>query len=283
MPSFLSGGHGGRFRVLAATLALCLGPLACKHKQAAPTSAPAPVDSASEQARATRFQSELSRAQKRWQEKPELGNCAEGLHEQADLDLCRSAANARHAVEALDPAAAPGAVLPVLSDGALALTRLLERARYLTFEEMSERRLEGDAGLAASTSTSAAARAPAAPAASAAPMNSLRAFRAFREHKVFRLNQSPLSHLLDNVARLERDVLRQFSAYLEYAPLSVRQASFDAAKKLVEEHPAWPTLTHTLREAAVLESDPDLKQKLSELAATTLPRGKRPAQATGSK
>ncbi|HEX3773621.1 MAG TPA: hypothetical protein VHV51_04100 [Polyangiaceae bacterium] len=266
-------------------VALAFSAGACKHESSSATTSAsasaAPVDSASEATRAARFASELSRAQKRWQEKPEVGDCAKVLQEKPDQDLCLAATNALGAVEALDPAVAPASALPVLADGALALTRLLERARFLTMEDMSRRRMEGDAGTAAPASASA--RAPSAPSIGA-PFSSQRVFRLNqREHKSIHLSDSPIAHLLENTSRLEHDVLRQFSAYLEYAPLSVRTMAYERAKQLSSQHPKWPTLSHVLREASVLETDPDLKSKLNELSVASFARARPPAQATGSK
>jgi hypothetical protein len=273
--------------IIGFCFALSAGSGACKHKSttasAVASASAAPVDSASETTRAARFASELLRVQKRWQEKPEIGDCAKVLSEKSDQDLCLAASNALNVVEALDPAAPPATALPVLADGALALTRLLERARYLTFEDMSRRRVESDAGAAPSASAATRARAPSAPG-SAAPLGSQRFFHmSQREHKSLRLNDSPIARLLENTARLERDVLRQFSAYLEYAPLPVRKTAYDTAKQLSAKHPEWPTLSHVLREAAVLETDPELKSRLNDLAVASFARKKAPAQATGSK
>jgi len=265
---------------------LCLGlTLSCKREHPAPTAAPAPSDSATESARQARFDSELQRARARWQEQPELGKCAAILSEKADLDLCSNAATALSRVIALDSATAPSAALPVLADASLALERLVERARYLSMEELGRRRLESDAGAAASSASARSAPPPAASAASGAfGMASPRGMQnLMRDRPKLKLSDSPLTHLVQNAARLERDVLRNFAAYLEYAPLPVRRSAFDVAKRLAAEHPRWPTLSHTLREAAVLETDAALKQQLLQTASHGLPPGPRPDQPTGSK
>jgi hypothetical protein len=104
-----------------------------------------------------------------------------------------------------------------------------------------------------------------------------------RDRSTLKLTESPTMRLVQTVSRLEREVLRNFGAYLEYAPLPVRQSAYAAAQTMQTAHPHWPGLNHLLREAAVLETDPALKQKLNELASLGLPQGKRPAQPTGSK
>jgi hypothetical protein len=93
---------------------------------------------------------------------------------------------------------------------------------------------------------------------------------------------TPCTAYCATAGRLEYDVLRNLSAYLEYAELPVRQAAFDRVKELQTQHPRWPTLTHVLREAAVLETDSALKQNLNQLVSLGLARG-RPDQPTGSK
>lgn len=269
-------------------LALGVGLLAlsCKHHPApAPAPSAAPADSATEGTRQSHFESELQRSRALWQEKPTLGNCADILHEKADEALCPAASNALGAVEALGPDTTPDRVLPVLADAALSLVRLLERARYLNFQELGRRRLEGDAGAPAGAAGSAPPRVPSAPKASAEARSAPRAGRALlRERESLKLVDSPVSHLVQDTARLERELLRHFAAYLEYGPLPVRQAAFDAAKALHAQHLRWPALNHMLREAAILETDSALKQNLTELAKFGLaPSRPKPDQPTGSK
>jgi hypothetical protein len=259
--------------------ALCLGLLvgACKHDHPAPPApAPAPADSAADSARQVRFDGELKRVQARWQEKPKLGNCAEILREKADIELCTGAASALDAVEQMPAAATSETALPVLATAALSLERLMERARYLSMEDLGRRHLDRDGGVAAEAA-SARASASAAPAASIGPVKLQRALHGLlREHSALKLTDSPLSVLVQNTARLERDVLRNVAAYLEYAPLPVRRSAFDTVKSLQEQHPQWAMLSHLVREAAVLETDAALKQNLNELASLALPRGKKP-------
>jgi hypothetical protein len=70
---------------------------------------------------------------------------------------------------------------------------------------------------------------------------------------------------------LERDVVRHLGAYLEYDALPVRRAAFETVKRLRNEHPQWPLLDRLLREAALLEADPELKRQLQEFSASGLP------------
>jgi hypothetical protein len=242
------------------------------------------VDSVAVATRQARFEKELQRAHTRWQEKPDLANCADMLHEKADAELCRSASGALTAVEQLDPAAPPSTVLPVLASASLALVRLLDRARYLNFEDFGRRRLEADGGVPApSAGPTPAARPMSSAPPNVAPLKMQHALHGLlRDRSVLKAGDSPLSHLVETIGRLEYDVLRNLSAYLEYAELPVRQAAFDNVKELQTQHPRWPTLTHVLREAAVLETDGALKQNLNQLVSLGLARG-RPDQPTGSK
>lgn len=235
----------------------------------------APADSAVESARETRFQSELSRAQKLWQEPPSLGKCAEIMKEDGDRALCATAESALARVAALPPSAASSDALPPLGDAALALVRLFERARYLSLEQLGREHMEGDAG----------ARAAASAAPRVAPFASSGA-RVFlskaRDQKRLKLVEGPLGVLAQNAGRLERDVLRQLGAYLEYGPLSVRKSAFERADQLNSQHPQWPALHRLVREASVLETDPELRARLQASAGKATPELK-PAQTTGSK
>ncbi len=258
---------------------------ACKSKRAPPppTPAPPPVDSVAEGRRQARLELVLGRAHTLWQARPNLANCPDVLREKADVALCHAAADALGAVEQVDPRAAPESALPALANGSLALVRLLDRARYLNFEDFGRRRLEADGGAPAVSGS-----APAPPFASATPSASLpktpQALHVLlRQHQALKLGDSPLAQLVESTARLEHDVLRNLSAYLEYAPLPVRQTAFESVKQLQAQHPHWPTLSHVLREAAVLETDGALKQKLTELMNLGVARGPEPDQPTGSK
>jgi hypothetical protein len=213
-----------------------------------------------------------------------LGNCAEILKEKSDAELCRAASSALTAQEQLDPSSPPEATLPVLADVSLALVRLFERARYLSLEDIGHARLEGDAGALARATRAEHAGAAAAPAASVPAQRVPRALHSvLRERSTLKLTESPTTRLVQTVARLEREVLRNFGAYLEYASLSVRQSAYATARTLQSGHPHWPGLNHLLREASVLETDAALKQKLNALASQGLPQGKAPDQPTGSK
>jgi hypothetical protein len=260
---------------------LCVELCACKHRHAPASLAPAPVDSVAESRRQARFGLELQRAHTLWQARPDLAHCPDILHEKADVELCHAAATALDAVEQLDPAAAPDSALPVLANGSLALVRLLDRARYLNFEDFGRRQLEADGG-APAASGSVRPVAAAVPSASL-PKTPQALHELLRQRQVLKLGNSPLAQLVESTARLEHDVLRNLSAYLEYAPLPARQAAFESVKQLQAQHPRWPTLSHVLREAAVLETDSALKQKLTALMNLGLARGPEPAQPTGSK
>ena len=241
------------------------------------------MDSATENARRARYESELTRAHDRWQESPNLSKCAEILLEKADLELCQTASGALTAVERLAPTATPEVAVPVLSDAALALVRLVERTRYLSLEELGRMHVEGDAG-APNHAASARPPPPPAPSASGAlPPLSRGIQKLLRERPRLKVGETPLSLFVQDTARLERDVLRHLGAYLEYAPLPARQSTCEAVRRLQAQHSSWPALNHLLREASVLETEPALKHNESELASLGFPRGKRPDQPTGSK
>jgi len=258
---------------------------ACKHDHAAPTpiasAQPSPAASVDEGARQARFESELQRSRALWHDAPNLGNCAELLKEKADTELCTKAQSALSAIAQLDVAAPPATAIEALAVGSLALTRLVERVRYLSLEDLSHVRVSGDAGSPATANSSE----PAPNAAAAAePQTRQRALlRELRARRTLKLADSPRSRLLNDAGKLEHEAMRHFAAYLEYAPLPVRRSAFERAKSLRAEHPSWSALGRVLREAAVLETDRDLKRELEQLANLTLPRGTPRDQPTGSK
>lgn len=256
---------------------------ACKHEQAAPTpsasAAPSPAASVDEGARKARFESELQRSRAFWHDAPNLGNCAELLKEKADTELCTKAQSALTAVTQLDAAAPPATAIDALAVGALALIRLVERVRYLSLEDLSHVKVSGDAGPPATADSSEPG-----PNTAAEPATRQRALlREIHARRTLKLSDSPRARLLNDADRLEHEALRHFAAYLEYAPLPVRRSAFERAKALRAEHPSWSALGRTLREAALLETDRDLKRDLEQLADLTLPRRAPPAQPTGSK
>ena len=225
-------------------------------------------------ARAGHFEAELKRARDLWSGKPNLGDCTVPLHEKADQELCRTAELAILAIEG-QFAAPPERVLPTLADGALALTRLAQRARYLSLGELSSKQLGGDAGVALPmTPTGARPSALLGKRLGAVPNGGQRSLE---------LANGPASRMMSDTVRLERDVLRNLGAYLEYAELPVRRSAFESVRRLRGEHPQWPLLEHLVREAGLLESDPDLKRRLEEFSEHGLPRGSHPGQTLDSK
>jgi hypothetical protein len=234
----------------------------CRREERAPAPSasvsPAAGDFAA-RARERHLKLELTRAANRWQAKPTLGECSAALKEKSDLELCQAAENALSQVTAA-PATTPEATLPRLAPAALALARLSDRLRYLSMQDLAERRVDGDAGVAP------------APPASGAVTGPLAAITRAHDHQhaeqpALKLSESPVSRQLETTIRLERDVVRNLGAYLEYAPLSVRRLAFDSVKDLHAQHPRWPALDHLVSEAAVLERDPVLERDLQEIAA----------------
>ncbi|MEO6600700.1 MAG: hypothetical protein ABIQ16_12555 [Polyangiaceae bacterium] len=239
----------------------------------ASASASASANAYAEGARESHFQTELTRARARWRGKPTLGDCSVALHDKEDLDLCHAASSAL-AVLAREPDAQVESALPALENGALSLARLSKRLRYLSLSELSKKRMTGDAG------------APVPPAASSARD----VFRgpAKRQQErgprgTFEISDGPLSQLLAESVRSERDVVRNLGAYLEYAELPVRRTAFVAVKRLHDQHPQWALLTQLVREAALLEPDSELKGQLAALSASAQPSSPHPAQSADSK
>jgi hypothetical protein len=257
-----------------AALVLC----GCRNGERRPTPLAAPSVSASSSryaggAREAHFQVELTRARATWKSEPSLGECSVALHEKDDLELCQAARNAL-AVLTRDPEAPLERALPALENGALSLARLSKRLRYLSLGELSKKRLAGDAG---------APTLPAAPPARGPLPGPSNRLREHGQRGAFVLNDGPISQAMATSVRLERDTLRNLGAYLEYAELPARRSAFATAKRLHEQHPEWPLLARLLREAALLETDPDLKSQLAALSASAQPSEAHPAQPGESK
>jgi len=248
------------------TLLLVLALASCRREEHAPApsaSVSAAGSKFSARAREQHFQEELARATTRWKAKPSLGDCSAALKEKPDLELCQAAESALAGVTSAADAT-PEASLSQLAPAALALARLSERLRYLSLQQLAELHVERDA-------------AP-APSASAATAGSVARAHGHQhgspaEQRAMELREGPIQRQLEVVMRLERDVLRNLGAYLEYAPLPTRQAAFATAKALRVQHPRWPALAHLLNEAAVLETDANLKRDLQQLSES----GSRPA------
>ena len=155
-----------------------------------------------------------------------------------------------------------------LAPAALALVRLSERLRYLSMQELAERRIGNDAGATPAPPPSGAVNRALAAATHAHEQQ----HAAHAEQRAVQLSEGPVARELELAMRLERDVLRNLGAYLEYGPLAVRRAAFGTTKDLHAQHPRWPALARLLSEASVLESDAALKAGLLELAATGAPQ-----------
>ena len=264
------------------SLLLVLSLASCKHEERAPTpsgSASALGSDFTAQARERHFQEELGRARTRNGRQQSLADCAKASKEKADLELCQAAQSALSALTA-EPAATAELALARLAPAALALARLSQRMRYLSLAELAQRRVEADAGAApAGSAATAAASGP--PPLPRLPKGK-HALHAHAEQQALELD-GPVAQLLAVSIRLEHDVIRNLGAYLEYGPLLVRRAAFDTAKRMRAEHPEWPALDHLLQEAAVLESDPDLRRDLRQLSPSSAALGAPPGQSAGTK
>ncbi len=228
-------------------------------------------------ARGSHFTQELERAHQRWQSKPNLGDCKATLKEKADVELCIAAQGALDKLGAVGDAA--DQALPTLAAAALALARFSERVRFLSLAELSQKRLLHDGGAPGPTPQTAPRPSPSAKWPNRALHDLKRPF----DRESFELGDGPISKMMGTTVHAERDVVRALGAYLEYAELPVRRGALVTVKNLRDEHPQWPLLAHLLREASLLESDPDLKRELQELSASGLPRGAGPGHSPDSK
>jgi hypothetical protein len=246
-----------------ASLLVVLWLVSCRREQRAPApnaSASAAGVGFTDRARDAHFQQELTRANSRWQAKPSVGDCSLALKEKADLELCQAAESSLAAITGA-PAATPESALEPLAKGALALARLCERLRYLSLAELAERRVDGGAAPAPSGRASGAVPG----ALSAVSHAHGKQHVGHAEQRAIEQGEGRVSQQLALATRLERDVIRNIGAYLEYGPLPVRRAAFTTVEHLRAEHPRWASLDHLLREASVLEVNEDLKRDLRRL------------------
>lgn len=75
-----------------------------------------------------------------------------------------------------------------------------------------------------------------------------------------------------DLARVERDALLRLGGYLTGAPLPKRRVAFERLRRFLELHPKSVLARRLIADAAPLETDPELRRRLFELAPASSPQ-----------
>jgi hypothetical protein len=207
---------------------------------------------------------------KRWSDTLDLPACEPLLKKADELELCK---NAQAALATMKAAAAKPEPEAVLVHAAAELTFATEAAsEKLRNAFMEKTQAEHKAAPAGS---GAPGRKP--PAASLSSLPRTRplgsAGKAALADKLGGkgkgLEPAPLDpdqQVMQAYSRVNRATLRYLSQFLQFGPLTTRNATFTELEGLSRRKEVWPALGRTLREAAMAENDPDLQGKLKALA-----------------
>jgi len=247
----------------AALLGVTLGASSCRAKKSEPAAVPAPSARFADGAKLARS---LDVWRARWRTETPPPDCVPLLADAGEQKLCRDAASALERVKARAEGA--DATNAALSDGAALARTAAEAARKLRFRDMEYMGREGMAlgGARPAGSTppapSATTSAPRAPGAAASATPDAGTAPPGVRH------DDPYQPALRAYGRLEAEALRYLGSFLELGSLSVRRAAFAELRKLWPEtsRPSHP-LQQVIRQASLLETDPELKAEIQKLDA----------------
>lgn len=260
---------GGRRRRVLARLSpwLLLAGLAlvgCKPEGVPNDAAPGPsssTDGASEAVQAGRLERALAPWPDRWKRESPPPECAELLNP-PERAVCATAEEALAVVQRAS-ARSPADLLKPVTDLALAAHRTTGALRLAGFSELLANREERDRDPHGKpdtiSDTDASPRVPAADTDPRRPDADLEIARARRKH------QNPTLSAIVAYSRLASLALRQLAVYLEFGPKSLRRRTLNGLSRLAAEEPRWRELVALVRQAALLEHDPELRKDLEKL------------------
>ena len=226
---------------------------------------PAPSASVDRLADGKRLEKSIADWTKRWNDFAPLPSC-EKLLSGPDLELCTKTETAlatlKDAVATKKP---QDVVMQAAADLALAAEQANEKLRAVVMEKTAK-----EGGPATGSRPPPGGVQPpnppatphAAPGGSARPPKLAERIRS-RDGGVPPPN--PDNAVVEAYGRAARLALRYLSTYLQYGPLPTRQAAFSVFEKLAEKRPAWPGLLRSLREASLMEKEPNLSAKLKDM------------------
>ncbi len=248
--------------LLLSALALCQ----CRKQESAPEQARgAPRDP---NANGERLRKAAGDWPARWAAVEALPDCAPLLSGAQERAACKNAEQALTAIQAASARNAPDAELTDLAAAAaLAAQRATQHLRRAGMAELVElRRAQSDPNAPSSArphpSATSSARPHPSATSGARPHPSPAASEAAP-----RQQQSPTLDAITSYARVATLGLRHLGMYLELGPVAVRRRAYDALAKLCRDEPHWAGLRVLVREAELVEADPDLKRRLGALRA----------------
>ena len=239
----------------AATVVVAL--LAGCRKRAEPGQAERAAAVVDRYADGSRLTVALGDWQKRWRTETTPPSCTALLTRAEEQRLCSEASDALTRVKAR--AEALDRTDDTLRDAAELARRAGRAAQKLRYRDMEYMGTQGLSLAPPGSSASASAKPPASakPSGSGAPD---------AEAPAGTRREDPYQPLVRAYAKLEVESLRYLGAFLELAPLPTRKRAFGEVTTLWEEA-ARPshTLQQIVRQAALLETDPELKASLTKL------------------
>jgi len=213
-----------------------------------------------------RLASSLKDWTKRWADTAELPACDPLLKNAADLELCKTATTQLAAMKAAVAKPEPEATLiHQAAELAFATEAASEKLREASMEKLQAEH-KTSPGPSASGFTRALAPAPSALAKARALSSASKAALADKAKGLEATPVDPAMQVMQAYSRVNRATLRYLSQFLQFGPLSTRNAAFTELEGLSKRKDTWPALGRTLREAAMAENDPDLQGKLKALA-----------------
>jgi hypothetical protein len=244
-----------RLQPLLVLSAFCL----CQCRKTPPAEKQAPLAYVDVNANGTRLAAALRDWPARWKDVPALADCTPLLEVETERESCRAAQRAVDELEAaLERHATSAELLASISSAALKAQRAAQNLRRSGMTRLVElRRAEAAAA-------SASASAP--PKPSAAPPHGAKVPASASAHSLApRQQQSPDLDAITSYARVAGLGLRHLGDYLELAPIELRRRAFENLSALSAEEPHWAGLHVLVREARLVEGDPELKRKLASL------------------
>jgi hypothetical protein len=229
-----------------------------------------------------RLEATLKDWAKRWDETAELPACDPLLKDAAELELCKTAAAALVTMKAAAKKPEPNATLIHLAaELSFATEAASEKLRNASMEKLQAERAKN----APAPSGSAAAGKPPAKKVYSSDETKARALGSAAKlgERVKELEAAPADpgmQVMQAYSRANRAAFRYLSQFLQFGPLPTRRSTLDELEGLSKRKESWPALGRTLREAALVENDPELQGRLKTLSPKLTRRGAGMAPAT---
>ncbi len=207
-----------------------------------------------------RLAAESHTLSERWQSAAKLVDCDALLTAAAERGACQAAGEAvRELLQALQRREAPERLTRLAAEAALRTQRTSEALRQAGLVRLfEERKLAG----AAPPSTASAASVANAPS----PLGGAASAHGAHAHAPARKHDNADIAAIQSYARAANLGLRQLALYLEFGPLTLRNAACTELERLVREQPNWAALEALVGEARLVEVNAAQRARLERLA-----------------